>query len=141
MKNKSINKEVFSNEEEYLKKIKKFLYDTQVTRKVSLWHFLFLKTNMIIIAFAVYLIDKYGEDALLYVCMPIMLYIMWAYKKTKFYFTFKITKAASGTFFSFMGNVVRRIYSQRRNALYIDSALGEMILFPKQKNSKRKGIL
>ena len=53
---------------------------------------------------------------------------MWSYRRCRFLYTFKITKAADKTFFSAARKIMQKIYETRKQVFFIQSELGRMIL-------------
>ena len=105
-------------------KIKKYLYDTQFTRKVSLLEFLTLKSNLIKILGAVFLIYEFElQGYFIQIFMAVAALIMYSYKRTHHKYDFKISQAANTSLYYYYYKIMLAYWKSRK-----DVAMNKSIL-------------
>ena len=105
-------------------KIKKYLYDTQFTRKVSLLEFLTLKSNLIKILGAVFLIYEFElQGYFIQIFMAVTALIMYSYKRTHHKYDFKISQAANTSLYYYYYRIMLAYWKSRK-----DIAMNKSIL-------------
>ena len=105
-------------------KIKKYLYDTQFTRKVSLLEFLTLKSNLIKILGAVFLIYEFElQGYFIQIFMAVAALIMYSYKRTYHKYDFKISQAANTSLYYYYYKIMLAYWKSRK-----DVAMNKSIL-------------
>ena len=105
-------------------KIKKYLYDTQFTRKVSLLEFLTLKSNLIKILGAVFLIYEFElQGYFIQIFMAVAALIMYSYKRTHHKYDFKISQAANTSLYYYYYRIMLAYWKSRK-----DVAMNKSIL-------------
>ena len=105
-------------------KIKKYLYDTQFTRKVSLLEFLTLKSNLIKILGAVFLIYEFElQGYFIQIFMAVAALIMYSYKRTHHKYDFKISQAANTSLYYYYYRIMLAYWKSRKDVAMNKSLL------------------
>ena len=126
MSNKMANNIIITQESDndVKTKIKKYLYDTQFTRKVSLLEFLTLKSNLIKIFGAVFLIYEFElQGYFIQIFMAVAALIMYSYKRTHHKYDFKISQAANTSLYYYYYRIMLAYWKSRKDVAMNKSLL------------------
>lgn len=116
----------------------KYLYQTQLFRKVSLLHYCFTYKNIILLSFVCYAFFKFDMKAKFVITVLVVAYIFGSFKNIFSTYTFKISKEEK-TFFNFYANLTKKYYLTRHNAFKKEALLAEELLYKEPKIKKSKG--
>lgn len=119
--------------------LRRFLIETQFFRKASIWAYIFSFKILVATAITLFLIYYFGEQYLLWIGIGFMGFVIYSYKKDNINFTFKITRAADRTIFSFFSKMTKKFYNNRKDMLRLEAMSSELLFSEPATKKKKKG--
>lgn len=119
--------------------LKTFLFNTQTFRKAPLGQYIFSLKVIVAFIIACVIIMKNGEKYFLYSAIGFTAFLLYSYRKDYTNFTFKITKASEKTYYGIYSKIIKKIFKDRKNRLFLSSAFSKILIdgIKKPKKGKR----